>query len=183
MIKSIYWASYMSVHSYKIDNPSALQCLFWISCFVLSFFSSIFIWISHNCASQNLLCELNFITEAWYGFQNLMWNLCGEHLMISLNETYLEWHYRFNMWKFWPISQCILFDRKNLPVDGIHSWNFHQRIKFYQKNDTPRNGRSMWCWFLLVSMLWIFGQQFFYKCLCLWTNSVHVIRQWDLHRV
>lgn len=81
---------------------------------------------------KNLLCELNFITEACYGFQNLMWNLCGEHLMISLNETYLEWHYRFNMWKFWPISQCILFDRKNLPVDGIHSWNFHQRIKFYQ---------------------------------------------------
>lgn len=132
---------------------------------------------------KNLLCELNFITEACYGFQNWMWNLCGEHLMISLNETYLEWHYRFNMWKFWPISQCILFDRKNLPVDGIHSWNFHQRIKFYQKNDTPRNGRSMWCWFLLVSMLWIFGQQFFYKCLCLWTNSVHVIRQWDLHRM
>lgn len=157
-------------------------------------FSSVFIGISQAIVPhKNLLCELNFIT--WYGIllkkitKNWIWNLCGEHLVrnscewLSSNETYLKWHCRFNIWKFWPISQCIYLYRENLPVDGIHSSNFLRRIRFNHKNDTPRNGRSMWCWFLLVSMLWIFGQQFFYKCLCLWTNSMHVIRQWDLHCV
>lgn len=158
-------------------------------------FSSVFIGISQAIVPhKNLLCELNFIT--WYGILwkkslkiefeicvvNISWGIpVNDFLQMKL--IWSDIADLINIWNFWPISQSIYLYRENLPVDGIHSSNFLRRIRFNHKNDTPRNGRSMWCWFLLISMLWIFGQQFFYKCLCLWTNSMHVIRQWDLHCV